>query len=130
VFEEPTPEDVYRAVARLMLEADSREPNWTPLLSEFVVHASRNDALREAVVIIRERFFDAMAGIIAQLAALHQVEYTLPVKDVARGSSAFARGIFVERLVNPESVSLETFEEMHAAYMRGLAVSVAERNEQ
>lgn len=130
LFEELTPEDAYRAVARLMLDADAREPNWTPLLSEFLVHASRNDALRDAVVVIRERFFDAMGSIIAQLAALHGVEYSLPAKDVARGSSALARGIFVERLVSPESVSLGTFEEMHAAYMRGLAASVSERNGQ
>jgi AcrR family transcriptional regulator len=128
LFEEQSPEETYRAVARLMLEADAREPAWTPLLSEFMVHASRHDALRGAVVEIRERFLDAMASIIERLAAHHGVEYTLPAKEIARGASALARGIFLERLTSLESVPLGTFEEMHAAYMRGLAEPLAERS--
>jgi hypothetical protein len=128
LFDQPTAEEAYRAVARFMVEGDERDPGWTPLLSEFMVHASRHEALRRQVVESRERFLDAIAGLIERLCAKHDVEFRLPAKEIARGSGAIARGLFVERLMSPGSVSPELFEEVHVAYMRGLAVPTHERS--
>ena len=113
-------EDSYRAVARFMVAADEGEPRWTPLLLEFWAHASRRPALREAVAERRERFFGVAAGMIEELGRRHGATFSIPAKDVARGSNALGRGIALDRLLRPDSVSGELFEEMHAAYVGGL----------
>jgi AcrR family transcriptional regulator len=120
LFDEPTPEDVYRTVARLMLEADAREPEWSPLVSEFLTYATRDSGLRSAVSEVRERFLDAVGDIIESLSERHGVEFLLPPKEIARGSGALARGMAVERRLNPDGVTDDLFEEFHVAYMRGL----------
>jgi AcrR family transcriptional regulator len=112
-------EDAYRAVARYWHDANAREPEWSRLVVELLAHASRNDQLRRTVREIRERALDRIAGFVDRLAELHGVEYTIPTREVARGSGALNRGLAVEQLLAPD-VPVEEFEEMHVAYMRGL----------
>ena len=112
-------EDSYRAVARFWRDANEREPEWSRLVMEFLAHASRHEPLRSAAAEIRERGLEAIAAIVEALAAKHGVAFTLPIKDIVRGSGALNRGMAVEQLLNPDLPS-ELFEEMHVAYMRGL----------
>ncbi len=113
-------EETYRAVARFRLEAEQREPEWEPLLLEFWTYAARRDDLREALAERRERFLDLIASLIEELAARHGVTYTIPAREVARGSAALLRGMVIERMLDPAASSLELLERMHAAYMKGL----------
>jgi AcrR family transcriptional regulator len=113
-------EDSYRAVAAAMTRLEQDEPEWTPLLVEFWAYASRRDDLRAAVSARRERFLDVIAGLIDELSRRYGVRYAIPAREVARGSAALARGIALERLLAPGRLSLELFERMHTAYMRGL----------
>jgi AcrR family transcriptional regulator len=122
LLDEEELEDSYRAVARSMVEADEGEPRWTPLLLEFWAHASRRDALRTAVLQLRERFFDVIADFIAELGRRHGVEFAIPPKEIARGSNALARGIALDRLLSPGSIEPEVFVEMHTAYVSGLTI--------
>jgi AcrR family transcriptional regulator len=117
--EPDTLENHIRAVARFMVESDAREPEWSPLLLQFWAHSFRREALRTELGERRERFLDVIAELIADLNARHGIEFTLPAKEVARASGALARGMAVERLVNPDSISVELFEEMHLALMTG-----------
>jgi AcrR family transcriptional regulator len=119
ILDQDDPEDSYRAVARFWREANEREPEWSRLVVEFLAHASRHEPLRSAALEVRERGLDAIAAIIETMARRHGVEFSLPTKDIARGSGALNRGMAVEQLLNPELPS-EVFEEMHVAYMRGL----------
>ena len=112
-------EETYRAVARFMLESYAAEPAWWTLLSDFTSHAARDETLRERLHESRERFIDAVAELIDGVAARHGVEFTLPTREVARGTGAFMRGMTLEWLVDP-AADRTAFEEMHAAYMRGL----------
>jgi AcrR family transcriptional regulator len=112
-------EDSYRAVARFWRDANEREPEWGRLVAEFLVHASRHEPLRSAAREVRERGLDAIVAVIDTLAARHDVEFTLPTRDLALGSAALNRGLAIEQLLDPE-LSAEMFEEMHLAYMRGL----------
>src|SRR5205823_3089148 len=91
-------EGAYRAVARLWRDANQREPEWARLVAEFFVHASRNDALRAAAGEVRERGIDAITAVVEAIAARHDVEYTLPTRDVVRGSGALNRGLAIEQL--------------------------------
>lgn len=114
-------EVISRAVARLFLRGvQMREPGWTPLVTEFMAHAARRESLRGAVIEVRERFLDAIGELIEELAARTASEFRVPPREVARASGAMMRGLAVERLLDPEGVSAELFEELHAALMRGL----------
>jgi AcrR family transcriptional regulator len=113
-------DESYRAVARFRLEAEEREPDWEPLLLEFWTYAARRRDLREAVSERRERFLDVIADLIGELASRHGVTYTIPVREVARGSAALLRGMVVERMLDPAASSTGVLAEMHAAYMKGL----------
>jgi len=115
-----TIEEAYRDVGRFMAEADRREPAWAPLLLEFWSHASRRDDLRRIVVAQREAFLEAIAGVIAQGAARHGVRYRIPVHEVARASGALYRGLTVERMLDPATVTPDHFAELHAAFLTGL----------
>src|SRR5690242_18728785 len=119
IFDQEDIEDSYRSVARIWRDSNEREPEWARLLTEFLIHASRDESLRAAVLEVRERGLERIAHMVDALAAQHGVEFTLPTIDMTRGSGALNRGLAIEQLLNPD-LSGEMFEEMHLAYMRGL----------
>lgn len=119
IFTTDSVEDAYRAVARYWHDANEREPEWSRLVIEFMAHASRHEHLRQAVKEVRERGLDRIVELVEQLADRHGVEYTVPITELVRGSGALNRGLAVEQLLDPD-LSVEAFEEMHVAYIRGL----------
>jgi AcrR family transcriptional regulator len=119
IFDHEDIEDSYRSVGRVWREGNDREPEWARLLTEFLVHASRDESLRVAVREVRERGLERIAEMVDALAAEHGVEFTIPTVEIARGSGALNRGLAIEQLINPD-LPAELFEEMHVAYMRGL----------
>jgi AcrR family transcriptional regulator len=124
-----TIEDAYGAVARFWHDANEREPEWSRLVIEFMAHASRNEKLRQAVREVRERGLDRIARIVERLAEGHGVEYTIPISELVRGSGALNRGLAVEQLLDP-GLSVEAFEEMHVAFIRGLTKEKRRTREQ
>jgi AcrR family transcriptional regulator len=119
IFDQDEIEASYRAVARFWREANQREPEMARLIAEFLVHASRQEPLRSAVREVRERAIDAITELVEALALRHGVEFTLPIRELVRGSGALNRGMAIEQLIDPD-LPEEVFEEMHVAYMRGL----------
>jgi AcrR family transcriptional regulator len=119
IFDQEEIEDSYRAVARFWRDSNEREPEMARLIAEFLVHASRQESLREAAREVRELGIDAITGLVDALAARHGVEFTLPTRELVRGSGALNRGLAIEQLIDPDLPG-EVFEEMHLAYMRGL----------
>jgi AcrR family transcriptional regulator len=118
-------DDAYRAVARFWRDANEREPEWARLVAEFLIHASRHEPLRNAAREVRERGLDAISAIVAPIAARQGLEFTLPLKQVIRGSGALNRGLAIEQLLDPD-LPAALFEEAHVAYMRGLTRRMAE----
>jgi AcrR family transcriptional regulator len=129
IFTTDSVEDAYRAVARYWHDANEREPEWSRLVIEFMAHASRHEHLRQAVKEVRQRGLDRIAELVEQLADRHGVEYTVPITELVRGSGALNRGLAVEQLLDPE-LSVEVFEEMHVAYIRGLTKQKKQTQEQ
>jgi AcrR family transcriptional regulator len=119
IFDQDDIEDSYRVVARVWRDANEQDPEWARLLTEFLIHASRDEALRRAVHEVRERGLKHIAEIVDALADQHGAEFTMPTLEIARGSGALNRGLAIEQLINPE-ISGELFEQMHVAYMRGM----------
>jgi Transcriptional regulator len=120
VFSQERLDDAYHAIALSMSAADIQEPRWTPLLLEFWTYASRQEALRSIVSQRREKFLEVIAGLIEELGRRHRVDFSLPTKEIARGSAALARGMALERLLNPDAVSADLFDRVHTAYVNGL----------
>ena len=116
------PEAVRRSIARFMHDAYRREPAWWTLTSDFATHASTRPEVRERLREIRDGFFDAMAGLIDALGRRHGIAYTLPAKEIARGTSALMRGMVMDWVLEPGADEGAVFEEMVAAYLRGAAV--------
>ena len=121
-------EETYRTTAKLMFEAYEREPAWWPLVSDFSSHACRQPELRDRLRAAREVFVDALARTIDALCEQHEMEFVLPGREVARGVGALMRGMAVEWAIDPSPADGRVFEEMLAAYLRGLVIPAQERS--
>jgi len=121
-----TLDDAYRSISQFMAGADTREPDWLPTLAEFVAHASQHEHLRRQYARTRERFLEAVARLIDELAGRFGASLRISALEAARCSSVMARGYSAERRIDPETVTPEIFVEVHTAFMRGVTVSRGE----
>jgi AcrR family transcriptional regulator len=108
-----------RAAARQLAERARRDPEWIPLLVEFWTHASRHAPLRRQVLARHERQMDTFAAMLAELAARHDLEFAVPPGQVARTANALARGMALERLLDPDSIPARRFEDTFALLVLG-----------
>jgi AcrR family transcriptional regulator len=127
ILSEDSFEASVRAIARHLVALGERDPAWTPLLVEFRTHASHDPALRDAVRERDDRQARAVAALIDDLAARHDMTYALPTTEVVRGSAALARGMGLERLVAPDAPLGAMFEELFVALMTGIARPAKEK---
>ena len=104
-------EEALRANGRLLAETARNEPRWAPLLVEFWTHASRDPRRRAEALLRHDRVLDTIGAALAELADRFGVAWSRPPRELVRAASAFARGMALERLLDPEAVPAETFEE-------------------
>jgi AcrR family transcriptional regulator len=128
MLEDDDVEETRRAVARFMLAAFEREPAWWTLVSDFATHAAADPDVRKRFRELREEYLGALAGLIEKLGERHGVAFTLPLREVARGTGALMRGMVTEWILDPDGHRAAEFEEMVAAYLRGLAVPLEGRS--
>jgi AcrR family transcriptional regulator len=121
-------EQTFRAIARLMTDSFARDPAWWSLLSEFSTHASRNPVLLARLRAARDRYMDALAGMIDAVAERRGMTWALPAREIARGSGALMRGMAVEWLIDPSLERAGVFEELLVACLNGLVVHPHERS--
>ena len=114
-------EETFRRIARVMLDAYEDEPAWWPLVSSFSTHAARNPELNEQLRGTREGYLDAMATTVEALCSHHGIVLSLPAREAARGTGALMRGMAVEWAIDAGPADHAAFEEMLAAFLRGLA---------
>jgi len=107
-----------RENARLFVEAEHRESSWEPLLIEFWTHASHNRDTRKAAAARHDRVLDAVAGLLVELAQRFEFEWAVPAREVGRAAGAFARGMTLERLLDPLANPLDRFEKQFLALIR------------
>jgi len=113
----PTLAEGLAAAGREMAGVHARDPQWTPLLVEFWTHASRDEALRARVSAAHEQLLDSYATAVAAIAAHEGLEFVAPVKAVCRGAAALARGLALERLLDPAAVPQPDFGELFCAHI-------------
>lgn len=101
-----------REMGQAAIAAGQREPGWTPLLMEFWMHAARRDDLRAAVLERHERQIEVLAERLEELAARDGVTPQRPVAEILRAVTALARGLGLERQLEPDA----PLEEIYAEY--------------
>ncbi|MGE3289188.1 MAG: TetR/AcrR family transcriptional regulator [Pseudonocardia sp.] len=106
-----------RAAGREMADTMLRDPHWTPLLIEFWTHASRNERLRTRASAAHEQLLEGYGVLITELAARDGLELVVPAKEAARSAAALARGLAIERLLDPASVPEGRLEELFTAHV-------------
>lgn len=120
IQQSPSLHEAVRVTARAIGLADREEPRWTTLLIEFWAHASRHEPLRQLVAVSRERFLAGIAELFGRLVAGHADQFLLPVESIVRGTVALQRGMSLERMLSPGSVSDEMYEQLVIAFLVGL----------
>jgi AcrR family transcriptional regulator len=106
-----------RAACREMIDAMVRDPGWTPLLIEFWTHAARHEDLRARASAAHEELLDGYALLMSEIAAHDGLEFVVPAKEVARSAASLARGLAVERLLDPSAVPDARFQELFTAHV-------------
>jgi AcrR family transcriptional regulator len=98
------------------------EPDWQRLFFEFVIHATREESFRRELV---RRYSDLRAGVaqvFARRAGELGVSSPVAVEQLARMVFAMANGFSLERMLEPEAVSEESYSAMVAIFFAGLGV--------
>jgi AcrR family transcriptional regulator len=120
LLDAPSLEEGLRASAREYAQYAQQHPNWTAVYVEFWTHAARRPELRRKVAERHERLLDTVTELLEEFARRWRFEFTIPVREVVRGSYALSRGMGLERLLGPQATPLAQFEEMFLAYAMGL----------
>ena len=120
LLDAPSLEAGLRATAREYAQYAQQHPDWTAVYVEFWTHASRQPELRRQVAERHERLLDTATGLVEEFARRWRVEFTIPAREVVRGTYALSRGMGLERLLDPEATPLAQFEEMFLAYAMGV----------
>jgi hypothetical protein len=86
-------EEGLRASAREMVRYAIEHPGWTGVYVEFWTHASHRPELRRRVAEQHERLLDTVGALVEEWAGRWEVEFTLPPREVVRGTYALSRGM-------------------------------------
>ena len=113
-------EDGLRASARELASYPIDHPGWTGIYVEFWTHASRRPELRRKVAEQHERLLDTVGALVEEWARRWDVEFTMPAREVVRGTYALSRGMGLELLLSEEPGTTTPYEEMFLAYAMGL----------
>jgi AcrR family transcriptional regulator len=119
LLDAPSLEAGLRASAREYARYTQQHPEWTAVYVEFWTYASRHPELRRKVAERHERLLDSVSELVEEFARRWEVEFTIPAREVVRGTYALSRGMGLERLLDPEATPLAQFEEMFLAYPMG-----------
>jgi AcrR family transcriptional regulator len=113
-------EEGLRASARELASYPIDHPGWTGIYVEFWTHASRRPELRRKVAEQHERLLDTVGALVEEWARRWDVEFTMPAREVVRGTYALSRGMGLELLLSEEPGTTTRYEEMFLAYAMGL----------
>ena len=105
------------AAGRDMVETFVRDPAWTPLLIEFWTHATRHEELRARASAAHEKLLGGYGRIITEMAARDGLEFSIPAKEVARTAASLARGLAIERLLDPSTITDARFEQLFTRHV-------------
>ncbi len=98
------------------------EPDWQRLFFEFVIHATRDESFRRELVRRYSGLRAGVAEVFARRAAELGVSSPVEVEQLARMVFAMANGFSLERMLEPEAATDESYGAMVAIFFAGLGV--------
>ncbi len=123
---EAEPEDQARQAGVDFIRAITADPEWERLFFEFTAYASRNEDFRQELVTRNRAVMERVAKIFEQRAK--ELDWVPPMSalDAAEMVFAMSKGIALQKLLDPESVSEELYGTMLMTFFSGLR-SVSEQ---
>jgi AcrR family transcriptional regulator len=97
------------------------DPTWNLLVIEFRLYVARHPEWTERYQAIASRLRAAIAKAAALQLERRALEPTMPFKDYARASMAFANGMALEWAMDGDAVPADLYERVSAAMTRQLA---------
>jgi AcrR family transcriptional regulator len=114
-----TLEELAHDYARVMLDGSKLAARWVALLVEVWTYAAGQPKLRAKLQQRHERMLNMVGVMLEEAAAKCGLEFRVSGAELARWAPAFARGLLLERLLDPQSVTDEAFEAAFAGFLRG-----------
>jgi AcrR family transcriptional regulator len=114
----PDFESAHREVMRAAIAAGREEPGWTPLLMEFWTHAARRPELAAAVAERNDRNLDASAALQEAIADRYGMQLLQSPREMQRAVTAMARGLSLERQIDPDADRERLWEDSVIALLR------------
>lgn len=102
------------------------EPGGGRLYLELMVHATRDEAFREAYVVRLRAMRARVTAIYEAQAEALGLTPSFPLSDAARMTQAMAGGVALARLIEPDSVGDDFFGTMLVLFFAGLRASAVE----
>jgi AcrR family transcriptional regulator len=125
VGSDDSPEDQARRAGDDFTRAVVADPEWERLFFEFSAYAARNDDFRQELVTryrsLRSRVSDAYSARLDRLG----VSIPLPPEQIALMTFAMAKGVALEKLLEPEAVDDELYGTMLMIFFTGLRALAA-----
>jgi AcrR family transcriptional regulator len=103
------------------------DPEWQRLFFEFAAYAARNEEFREELVTRYRSLRERIASGMRRRAEGMDHEAPVPVDEIATMTFAMANGFALEKLLEPDAVSDDTYATMLAIFFTGLQ-TLAERS--
>jgi AcrR family transcriptional regulator len=118
------PEESARQAGDDFTRAVLADPEWERLFFEFTAYAARNDDFRQEFV-TRERALRArVTEAYRERAERDGIEVPLPVERISLMTFAMAKGVALEKLLDPETVDDELYGTMLMIFFTGLRTLV------
>jgi AcrR family transcriptional regulator len=126
VHSEAEPEDQARQAGVDFIRAITADPEWERLFFEFTAYASRNEDFRQELVTRNRALMERVAAIFEQRAK--ELGWVPPMSALEAAEMVFAmtKGIALQKLLEPDSVSEELYGTMLMTFFAGLR-SVSEQ---
>lgn len=106
-----------RRIGRARMEDGVAE--WDRVLVEFWIFATRTEPWRGEVRRRNTANLDRVGAVLGRIAARYGLEWTIPLREAARGLFSLGRGMGLEAVMDPD-IDRGTFEQMFTAYATGL----------
>ena len=107
--------------ARLLFSrAIAADPEWERLFFEFSAYAARNEDFRQELVTRYRSLRGSVAEAYGRRAERDGIDVPLPVDQIALMTFAMAKGVALEKLLEPDAVDDEVYGTMLMIFFTGL----------
>jgi AcrR family transcriptional regulator len=121
------PEESARQAGDDFTRAVVADPEWERLFFEFTAYAARNEDFRQELVTRYRSLRGSVSNAYSKRAERDGIEAPIPVDQISLMTFAMAKGVALEKLLEPEAVTDELYGTMLMIFFMGLQSLAAAR---